>query len=32
MSKHAEQKQNHRYGEHWDGGWLGGASGGKREK
>ena len=31
-SKQAEQKQNHRYGEHWDGGQCGGGSDGMGEK
>ena len=32
LSKQAEQEQNHRYGEHWDGGQWGGTTGGMRER
>ena len=32
LSKQAELKQNHRYGEHWDGGQWGGVSGGMGQK
>ena len=31
LNKQAEQKQNHRHGEHWDGSQLGGDSGGMGE-
>ena len=32
LSKQAEQKQNHSYGDHWDGGQWEGESGGMGEK
>ena len=32
QSKQAEQKENHRYGEHWDGSQWGGRAGGMRGK
>ena len=32
LSKQAELKQNHRYGEHWDGGQRGGVSRGMGER